>query len=87
MDKLIYTRVLSIISNVFPDCTDIENATFKSLQVDSFALVQLILTLEETFGFEFEEDQMSPDNFPTMGHLAQYVEKRAANGSGEKLSI
>jgi acyl carrier protein len=75
--------ILSTINEFFPECDNIEQATFESLHIDSFALIELILGLESTFDFEFEDEMLDPEAFQTMGQLARYVEERiSADGSG-----
>jgi acyl carrier protein len=73
--------VMSKIAEFFPECDDIESATFDSLHIDSFALIELILALESAFAFEFEDDMLNLDTFQTLGQLAHYVEKRISDGS------
>jgi acyl carrier protein len=75
---------LSKIAGFFPDCNDIEQATLESLHVDSFMFIQIVLSLESTFGFEFEDAMFEPGAFQTFGQLAFYVEKRVSNGSSKK---
>jgi acyl carrier protein len=74
------TAILSKIGESFPECDDIEHATFESLHVDSFALIELILELESTFDFEFEDQMLDPGAFQTVGQLARYVEERISSG-------
>ena len=77
------TTILSKIGEFFPECEDIEQATLESLHIDSFALIELILGLESTFDFEFEDELLDPEAFQTVGQLARYVEERiSSNGSG-----
>lgn len=73
--------VISKIAEFFPECDDVENATFDSLHIDSFALIELVLALESTFDLEFEDDMLNLDTFQTLGQLARYVEKRISDGS------
>ena len=77
--------VLAELAKFFPECRDIEHATLESLHVDSFALIEIVLGLESTFGFEFEDEKLEPEAFRTVGQLAQYVEERvSSNGPGQK---
>lgn len=77
------TAILSKIGEFFSECDDVEHATLESLHVDSFALIELILELESTFDFEFEDEMLDPEAFQTMGQLARYVEERIlSDGSG-----
>ncbi len=41
--------------------------------VDSARVLELILFLEETFGFEVTNDDATPDNFDTVSAIVAYV--------------
>lgn len=41
--------------------------------VDSARVLELILFLEETFGFEVTNDEATPDNFDTVDAIVKYV--------------
>jgi len=42
--------------------------------VDSVGMVELISFVEETFGIEVPEEEISPANFGTISRLVSYVE-------------
>ncbi len=42
-------------------------------ELDSMAVVTLITTLEERFGFIVDDDEISGDTFATVGSLSQFV--------------
>lgn len=44
-------------------------------RLDSLSLVAVIVGLEEEFGIEFDEGDLSPENFATVGDLAALVGK------------
>ena len=46
--------------------------------LDSVAMMELIVWLEEQFKIAIEADDLTPDNFATLDAMAKYVE-RAAN--------
>ena len=46
--------------------------------VDSARVLELILFLEETFGFEVTNDEATPDNFDTVDAISKYVATKAA---------
>jgi acyl carrier protein len=46
--------------------------------VDSARVLELILFLEETFGFEVTNDDATPDNFDTVDAIVKYVGSKAA---------
>ena len=43
-------------------------------EFDSMAVVSIITALEEEFGCEIEDDEISADVFATIGTLAEFVE-------------
>jgi acyl carrier protein len=48
-------------------------------ELDSMAIVQLLVELEGEFGFEIDEDDLSSDVFATVDSLARFVERRCAS--------
>jgi acyl carrier protein len=51
-------------------------------ELDSLAIVELVVALQGRFGIEMEDDDIVGDNFATLGQLAALVQSRSA-GSGE----
>ncbi|WP_295991467.1 acyl carrier protein [Rugamonas sp.] len=47
-------------------------------ELDSMAVVQLIGALEEHFGIQVDDDEISADTFATLGSLADFVEQKVA---------
>lgn len=45
-------------------------------ELDSFAVVQLLTSLEEEFGFEVDGSEFSGEIFETVGSLAEFVRKK-----------
>jgi acyl carrier protein len=45
-------------------------------ELDSQAVIYLIISLEEQFGFVVADDEMSADTFATLGSLAAFVEMK-----------
>lgn len=48
--------------------------------IDSFGIVELIATLEEHFGLEFDFDELDADDMTRIGPLSSYV-ARKLNGT------
>jgi acyl carrier protein len=46
-------------------------------ELDSMAVVSLIGALEEHFGIEVDDDDISASTFETLGSLAAFVEQKA----------
>ena len=42
-------------------------------ELDSMAVVAVITTLEERFGFSIDDDELDGDNFATVGALTDFV--------------
>jgi acyl carrier protein len=45
-------------------------------ELDSFAVVQLLASLEEEFGFEVDGSEFSGEIFETVGSLAEFVRQK-----------
>lgn len=59
------------------DALSADTELFGSLpELDSLALIVLATSLEERFGFEFEDDDFTGEVFETIGSLTQFVEQR-----------
>ena len=43
--------------------------------VDSTAVMELVVWMEDNYGFQVELDDITPDQFGTVGKLAQFIEK------------
>jgi acyl carrier protein len=48
-------------------------------ELDSMAVVSVITSLEERFGFSIEDDEISGDTFATVGALVGFVEGKLAS--------
>jgi acyl carrier protein len=55
-----------------------ENASLfeDGLAIDSLAIVELISLIEETFDFEFSEDDINPNNFESLKVLSTLIEQK-----------
>ena len=45
-------------------------------ELDSMAVVGIITSLEESFDFTVYDDEISANNFETLGSLVEFVEKK-----------
>lgn len=50
----------------------------RSHVVDSARVLELILFIEETFGFEVTNDDATPENFDTVDAIVRYVASKQA---------
>lgn len=48
-------------------------------ELDSMAVVGILTSLEEHFGFTVEDDEISADTFATLGSLVSFVERKLAS--------
>ena len=46
--------------------------------IDSFGVVELVLTLEQRFGFEFDFAELEADDLTRIGPLSDYVERKTS---------
>jgi acyl carrier protein len=44
--------------------------------VDSLAIMDLVLFVEETFGVTIEDHEITPDNFDSVNELAQFIRSK-----------
>lgn len=45
-------------------------------ELDSMAVIGILTTLEEHYGFVVEDDEISADTFATLGSLTTFVEQK-----------
>jgi acyl carrier protein len=45
-------------------------------ELDSMAVVSLLTALEERFGISVDDDEISADNFATLGSLTEFVKRK-----------
>ncbi|MHC3000554.1 acyl carrier protein [Microbacterium sp. HJ5] len=73
--KAVIVRTLEISDRA--DTLDAETALFGSMpELDSLALLELAVSLEEEFGFVIADEDFTEDVFETIGSLAEFVERR-----------
>ncbi|MDY0019105.1 MAG: acyl carrier protein [Anaerolineae bacterium] len=44
--------------------------------IDSIGMLEMVFFIQETFGLEVPDEDISPDHFDTINHLAAYIESR-----------
>jgi len=45
-------------------------------ELDSMAVISLVAAIEEHFGIQMEDDDISADTFATVGSLAEYIDRK-----------
>jgi len=48
--------------------------------VDSTGILELLMFVEEAFGFEVDDEEVLPDHFDSVERLTRYVEQKKGNG-------
>lgn len=48
----------------------------KDLNLDSLAFIELLIELENTFGFAFDEDYLLMQAYPNVGAVIDYVKQK-----------
>jgi len=46
--------------------------------IDSTGVLELVAFVEQTFGFEVEDEELLPDNFDSLNRLQAYIERKSA---------
>lgn len=54
-----------------------EDSLLDAQVLDSLGILELVGYLEETFGIEVTDDDLSPENFDSIGALARFVAGRS----------
>jgi acyl carrier protein len=47
-------------------------------ELDSMSVVNVIAALEETYGITIHDDEISAENFATLGSLTRFIEQKLA---------
>ena len=62
-----------------PDGTDLDTFTFmEEGYIDSMGLIQFIAVLEDEFGIEFSDEELSGEEIKIVGKLAKLIEDKTA---------
>jgi D-alanine--poly(phosphoribitol) ligase subunit 2 len=70
--------IIKIIQDVSkkPDVPADDESLFDSGLLDSFALTDMVASLEETFGIKVPDSDLNPRKFDTVEKIEAYVESR-----------
>lgn len=52
--------------------------------LDQTGVLELVLFVEEAYGFDVEESDLAPDNFDTVNNVTAYVARRLADMAASK---
>ena len=70
----------SFLKGGAPDQLKDDVSLERSHIVDSVKTLELIMFIEETFGFSVDNDDAVPENFDTVNAIVAYVEKKKGGG-------
>ena len=69
-------KIIDIIKEMRPDIEDIENSEFITDGLfDSFDIVNIVATLDKTFGISIDGVKISPRYFNTVDDIIRLVEE------------
>ena len=54
--------------------TDLE---MKDMGINSISFIQIVVDIEETFGFEFDDEDLDYEKFRTMDDLYEYIDTKS----------
>ena len=66
----------SFLKGAAPDALKNEVSLERAHIVDSVKTLELIMFIEETFGFSVDNDDAVPENFDTVNAIVGYVERK-----------
>jgi acyl carrier protein len=55
-----------------------EDSLLDARVIDSLGILDLVGYLEESFGIEVTDEELTPENFESIGALARFVSRRSA---------
>ena len=50
--------------------------------VDSTGMLELVMFIEETYGFKVEDDELLPENLDNLRNITRYIERKLVNQQG-----
>jgi len=54
--------------------------------IDSTGVLELVAFVEQTFGFDVEDEELVPDNFDSVDKLEAYIQRKTAGEEGNNAS-
>lgn len=68
--------LMDTLKIVVPSSGAILDSLLESLGINSMTFIKMIVTIESTFGIEFEDNELDYTKYPNLSSLAEYVRKR-----------
>lgn len=53
-----------------------ENTKLEELSISSVDYIKIIIDIENEFDFEFDDEDLAPGKFITIGQMVDYIEKK-----------
>ena len=75
---MVFEKIRDILCNQLdldPENVTMESTLADDLGADSLDVVDLVMSIEDTFGVEFPDEEI--ENFHTVGDVVAYVEEHA----------
>jgi acyl carrier protein len=81
MDYTKQIRDFIVTNFLFGDAGNLQNDTsfLESGTVDSTGMLELIMFVENTYGFKIEPEEMVPENLDSINKVVSFVAKRQSN--------
>lgn len=92
MSKTIVNELKNIIANELDvnlkvEAIDENISLFEEgLALDSISLVELISSVEQHFDFQFNDGELSPENFNTLNILAKFINSKISSSTSKTAS-
>ena len=81
--SLVHERIGKIILDiVHVEVPAIETDLFETGVLDSLAFVELLLQLEREFGISIALEDLEPDQFRSIGRIAEFVASKGSHNGG-----
>lgn len=76
MKEEIINYIVSEISDEFTEDIDLDEDLLGNGIIDSIGMIKLISFLQETYKIEISSEDMTVENFMTVGHIMEYISKQ-----------
>jgi len=69
-------KIKEVLENIRPECDfEVSENFLEDGLLDSFDLITLVSTLDETFGISIEGTEMTPENFENIQSIEKLIKK------------
>jgi acyl carrier protein len=53
--------------------------------IDSTGILELVMFLEETYGFKIQDEELVPENLDNLKNVSRFIEKKLNGSSGSEV--